>query len=292
LEAAQVHARVTAAIAKYLIVDEKEPDKSEIRSFVEELRADDLCLIIACEAGDAGAWEDLVANFDSTVKSAARKISQNSEDAEDLASSIWAELYGLRQDAEGNKKSKLAYYSGRGSLAGWLRAVVSQLAVDQYRKQSKFVQIEEDREFENLANEAAANDGNGVVSHADDPESLLTEKRTSEDVTEALQASIAGLEPEDRLILKLYYFDDLKLKDIAATFGYHEATASRKLVRVQTEIRKGVERELKQRHGWTDGEVKRYLSETAAGLGLSFETMFAALLALAVVQDILTRGVL
>jgi hypothetical protein len=61
---------------------------------------------------------------------------------------------------------------------------------------------------------------------------------------------------------------------------------------VQTEIRKGVERELKQRHGWTDGEVKRYLSETAAGLGISFETMFAALLALAVVQDILTQGVL
>ena len=289
---AEVRPRVVAAIEKYLLSDGNDAERAEIRAFIDEIRADDLCLVLACERGDADAWEELVANFDSTVKSAARKISQNSEDAEDLASSIWAELYGLRQDADGKKKSKLAYYSGRGSLAGWLRAVVSQLAVDQYRKQSRFVQIEEDREFENLANEASANDGNGVVSHSDDPESLLTEKRTADDVAGALQAAITSLDAEDRLVLKMYYFDDLKLKDIAVTFGYHEATASRKLVRVQTEIRKGVERELRQRHGWTDGEVKRYLSETAAGLGINLETMFAALLAAAMVQDLFMRGVL
>ncbi|MEP6787205.1 MAG: hypothetical protein ABJB40_02145, partial [Acidobacteriota bacterium] len=84
---------------------------------------------------------------------------------------------------------------------------------------------------------------------------------------------------------KLYYFDDLKLKDIAATFGYHEATASRKLTRVQAEIRKGVEKGLRERHGWTDSEVKRHLSDTAASLGINLETMFAVMLALLLVQD-------
>jgi RNA polymerase sigma-70 factor (ECF subfamily) len=284
--------RVSATLEKYLLRDSPNAAHTEILAFVEEIRTDDLCLIVACENGDERAWEDLVANFDSTVKSAARKISSNNEDAEDLAGSIWAELYGLRQDADGNKKSKLAYYSGRGSLAGWLRAVVSQLAIDQFRKQSKFVQIEEDREFENLANEASEHAGNGLVSHSDNPELILSNKRTADDVTAALQASIASLEAEDRLILKMYYFDDLKLKDIAAAFGYHEATASRKLVRVQTEIRKGVEMALREQHGWTDGEVKRHLSDTAAGLGISFETMFAAIVVLALVQDLWTGGVL
>ena len=288
LSAEDVRPRVESAIEKYLFKDNSAAERREIGAFVDELRADDLCLILACERGDEKAWEDLVANFDSTVKSAARKISPNAEDAEDLASSIWAELYGLRQDADGNKKRKLAYYSGRGSLAGWLRAVVSQLAIDQYRKQSKFVQIEETREFENLAEESSNNTGNSaVLHHNESPEELLSEKRTSDDVASALQTSIAGLEPEDRLILKLYYFDDLKLKDIAATFGFHEATASRKLVRVQSEIRKSVERELKKTHGWNDSEVKRYLSETAAKLGLSLEKMFAVLLALALVQDLI-----
>ncbi|MEO7539918.1 MAG: sigma-70 family RNA polymerase sigma factor, partial [Pyrinomonadaceae bacterium] len=228
LDDADIRPRVTAALDKYLFCGGTDIDRSDIKTFVGEIRADDLCLIIACEHGDERAWEDLVATFDSTVKSAARKISQNSEDAEDLASSIWAELYGLRLDADGNKKSKLAYYSGRGSLAGWLRAVVSQLAVDQYRKQSKFVQIEEDREFENLANEAATSENNHFVSRTENPEELFSGKQTEDDVTEALHAAIASLETEDRLILKMYYFADLKLKDIAAAFGYHEATASRR----------------------------------------------------------------
>jgi RNA polymerase sigma-70 factor (ECF subfamily) len=279
--------RVDAVLGKYLFVEGDAAERRDVSAFVDELRADDLCLIIACERGDEKAWEDLVANFDSTVKSAARKISANSEDAEDLASSIWAELYGLRVDAEGNKKSKLAYYSGRGSLAGWLRAVCSQLAIDQFRKQSKFVQIEEAREFENLAEESSNHSGNDqVLHHVENPEDLLTAKRTSDDVSTALSTAIASLADEDRLIVKLYYFDDLKLKDIASTFGYHEATASRKLVRIQNDIRKGVEKELRKTHGWSDSEVKRHLSETAAKLGLSLEKMFATLIALAVVQDL------
>jgi len=278
--------RITSVLGKYLLNDNADADRKTIKQFVDEIRADDLCLIIACEKGDEKAWEYLVANFDSTVKSAARKISSNNDDAEDLASSIWAELYGLRQDAEGNKKSKLAYYSGRGSLAGWLRAVVSQLAIDEYRKQSRFVQVEETRDFENLAEESSNHSGNDrVVHHAENPEELLTSEQTSGDVSLALKHAIESLDPEDKLVMKLYYFDDLKLKDIAATFGYHEATASRKLVRIQNEIRRSVEKELRKTHGWSDTEVKRHLSETAAKLGLSLEKMFAVLIALAVVQD-------
>lgn len=286
LIAENIRPRVDTALGKYLFKENADVERREVNAFVDELRADDLCLIIACERGDESAWEDLVANFDSAVKSAARKISANNEDAEDLASSIWAELYGLRQDADGNKKSKLAYYSGRGSLAGWLRAVVSQLAIDQFRKESKFVQIEETREFENLAEESSNNSGNAaVLHHNDSPEELFSEDQTSEDVSAALRTAIAGLENEDRLIMKLYYFDGQKLKDIAKTFGYHEATASRKLVRVQSDIRRSVEMELKKTHGWNDGEVKRYLAETAAKLGVSLETMFAVLIVAATLQD-------
>lgn len=285
LESTHIRPRIDSAVEKYVLRGNEHAQNIEIKEFIDDVRADDLCLIIACERGDEAAWEYLVANFDGAVKSAARKISPNAEDAEDLASSIWAELYGLRQDAAGNKKSKLAYYSGRGSLAGWLRAVVAQLAVDQFRKQSKFVQIDEDRDFENLANEAAANSDHTGASNSHNPEEKYTETRTASDVSAALTDAIAALEDEDRLILKLYYFDDLKLKDIARTFGYHEATASRKIVRVQNEIRKSVEKALRTQHGWKDTEVRRYLSETAAGLGISFEKLLSILVLAALMQD-------
>ena len=293
LEIKDLFERVSRSLEKYLFKDNENASSAEIKEFVDALRADDLCLIIACEKNDASAWEDLVKNFDGSVKSAARKFAHNTEDAEDLAGSIWAELYGLKQDADGRVKSKLSYYSGRGSLAGWLRAVTVQLAIDQFRKESKFVQIEEDRAFENLANESSEKTDNlSVVAHTENPEEILTEKQTQKDVSEALKQAISELEPEDKLILKLYYFDDLKLKDIGAALGFHEATASRKLVRVQSEIRKSVEKILRVRHGWSEQEVKRYLSETASKLGISFEKLFVLLLAAALVQEIFETGVL
>ena len=289
----EISVRVTPSVEKYLLRDKAEATVAEIGTFVDEIHADDLCLIVACERNNEKAWEDLVANYDSVVKSAARKIAANSEDADDLASSIWAELYGLKQGEDGRRKTKLAYYSGRGSLGGWLRAIISQMAVDRFRKESRMVQIEEPREFENLAEESSNNsNGSAVVSHAENPEEIFSEKQSSKDVAEALAEAVASLEAEDRLILKIFYFDDLKLKDIAAVFGYHEATASRKLVRVQNEIRKSVEKGLKTRHGWSDGEVKKHLADTAAGLGISFEKMFAVLLLAALMQDLVMRNVL
>ena len=288
LKAEDVSLRLVRALEKYLFKENENVSGAEVKEFVEAIRADDLCLIIACEKGDGAAWEDLVKNFDFTVKSAARKISGNNDDAEDLASSIWAELYGLKEG-----KSKLAYYSGRGSLAGWLRAVTNQLAIDQFRKMSRFVQVEENREFENLAQDSAEKSDNlKIVAHSENPEEIFSETEAQTDVAKALKQAVSELEAEDRLILKLYYFEDLKLKDIGATLGFHEATASRKLARMQTEIRKSVEKILREKHGWSEDEVTRYLSETASKLGINLEKMFVILLILTLVQEFFGAGVL
>ncbi|HEY0458335.1 MAG TPA: sigma-70 family RNA polymerase sigma factor [Pyrinomonadaceae bacterium] len=293
LAAIDVRPRVEKALDKYLFSDNENASAAEIRTFVDELRADDLCLVLACEKGDEAAWDDLVRTQDKTVKAAAWKISPKAEDADDLASSIWAELYGLKHDKDGNLKSKLSYYSGRGSLGGWLRAIVSQLAVDQFRKQSRLVQVEEAREFENLANESSEKAENlSVVAHTENPEDIFGEKQMRADVSKALNQAIAALEAEDKLLLKLYYFDELKLKEIGQMFDYHEATASRKVVRVQTEIRKSVEKILQNGHNWSAEEVKRYLAETASKLGISLEKLVSVLIIAALVQEVLRASVL
>lgn len=288
-----VRGRVEKALEKYVFRDHETAGAADVRAFVDELRADDLCLVLACEKGDEAAWSELVKTQDGTVKAAARKCAPKAEDADDLASSIWAELYGLKHDKDGKLKSKLSYYSGRGSLGGWLRAIVSQLAVDQFRKQSRLVQVEEAREFENLANESSEKAENlSVLAHHDNPEDIFGEKQLRTDVAKALNQSIAELDAEDKLLLKLYYYDDIKLKEIGQMFGYHEATASRKVVRVQTEIRKSVERVLKTQHNWSEEEVKRYLSDTASKLGISLEKLVTILIILALVQEVARHSVL
>ncbi len=90
LKTEDLQPRISASIEKYVLRDDENASGADMKEFVDALNADDLCLVIACEKGVETAWNDLVKNFDSTVKSAARKITSNAEDAEDLASSIWA----------------------------------------------------------------------------------------------------------------------------------------------------------------------------------------------------------
>src|SRR5438046_4494945 len=165
---------------------------------MDGLHADDLCLIVACERGDQQAWSDLVAQFGATVRSAARSASSNEDAAEDLAQSIWAELHGLRVREDGRPSGKLAYYSGRGSLGGWLRAVVGQLAIDQHRKQNKLVQAEEDSDLDRMALDDADGNGDGPFHVAATPEDLLATNLASADVEKALGRALAEMADEDR----------------------------------------------------------------------------------------------
>ncbi|HXG82957.1 MAG TPA: sigma factor-like helix-turn-helix DNA-binding protein, partial [Pyrinomonadaceae bacterium] len=105
------------------------------------------------------------------------------------------------------------------------------------------------------------------------------------DVSIALKQAISNLDAEDKLILKLYYFDDLKLKDIGAALGFHEATASRKMARIHAEIRKAVEKILVKDFGWTPEETRRHLTNAASKLDIGLEKMFAVWLCLALVQE-------
>lgn len=269
--------RVRAALDKYLLAGDQSASAQAINEFIDALHADDLCLIVACEHGDEEAWSDLVAQFGTTVRSAARSASSNEDAAEDLAQSIWAELHGLRVRADGRPSGKIAYYSGRGSLGGWLRAVVGQLAIDQHRKSSRLVQTELDTDFDRLAREShQAEESYSVTNTSADPESALSEQRASEDIEAALAQALSELAPEDRLLVKLYYFDGLRLREAGIVLGVHEATASRRLTRVHAEVRERVEAILMKEHGWTQSETARSLSEAAMHLGGDLELMLTS----------------
>lgn len=266
--------RVAAAVEKYLLRDDPHTPAAEIDKFVDEMQADDLCLIVACERGDERAWNDLVERFTATVRSAARSASANEDAAEDLAQSIWAELYGLRTRPDGRPASKLAYYSGRGSLAGWLRAVIAQLSVDTFRKQAKLVQAEEDTELERLARDAVVSETSTfAASGIQNPEQALSNRFAETDLQAALTQAVRELETEDRLLVKLYYFDNLRLREAGVVLGVHEATASRRLSRIQTDLRKRVSQILVDEKGWTKAETDRSFAEVARHMDTDLEAL-------------------
>ncbi len=273
LDSAKISARLRAVAEKYVFKHDPEADREAISSFLSGLHADDLLLVIACENGDQVAWSDLFEGYGATVRSAARTASSNEAMADDLAQSIWAELHGLKMREDGTTAGKLGYYSGAGSLGGWLRAVVGQLAIDQHRKQARIVQTEEDSDLDRLAHLDGDPDGLRVLNASTSPEAMLSQDMAAADVEKALAQALAELGDEDRLLMKLYYFDGLRLREAGAVLGVHEATASRRLTRIHQEVRQSVQSALMNVHGWTEAEAARSLSEVAIQLQTEIEPM-------------------
>jgi len=277
LDVASLVPRVRATVQKYLLKHDANAGGDAVAAFIDTLHADDLCLAIACQHGDQAAWSDLVAGYGASVRSAARSASPNEEMAEDLAQSIWAELHGLKLNNDGHASGKLAYYSGAGSLGGWLRAVVGQLAIDRHRREARLVHTEEDAELDRLTRDAGvdtkSSDGFGADAS---PEDALATALASTAVEKALAHALKDLDDEDRLLVKLYYFDGLRLREAGAVLGFHEATASRRLTRIHDEVRKRVQKELMDEHGWTKSEATQSLAQVATALQTDVESLLRA----------------
>jgi hypothetical protein len=90
-----------------------------------------------------------------------------------------------------------------------------------------------------------------------------------------LSKSVEELPAEDRLLVKLYYFDNLRLREAGAVLGVHEATASRRLTRIQSDLRKRVTKILIDERGWTQSETERSFAELAQHLDTDLEAVFS-----------------
>ena len=83
------------------------------------------------------------------------------------------------------------------------------------------------------------------------------------------------MQAEDSLLVKLYYFDGLRLREAGAVLGVHEATASRRLTRIHAELRQQVEKLLIEQEGWTQSETAQAFSEVALNLETDIEPLLA-----------------
>lgn len=197
--------------------------ETEIRTFFLSLRIDELALARACAAGSNAAWEVFLTRFREKLYLSALRIAREDSAARELADTLYADLYGTNT-RDGQRVSKLASYTGRGSLEGWLRTVLAQEYVNRYRRTKRLVSLDEESE-------------EGVQFRAPDPEPLPpADPRLAQATDEAL----AALSGEDRTVLSAYYLDGRTLAEIARLLGVHESTISRKLDKLAKSLRKQI----------------------------------------------------
>lgn len=230
--------------------------------FLSSLNADDLCLAVACAKGDDAAWEDFFRDYRGYMVSVARTMTQDAGAAEQLADSTFAELYGLRESG-GSRVSKFSFYSGRGSLRGWLRAVVFQLSADHHRQSSRLVQTEEPEDMDRLAHAIEKPERRNTT----DLEYVRDRYRDA--VVASLRRAIEDLEARERLLLAYYYYDEMTLREIGQLFDVHEATISRWLTKVQKRIRKLVEKGLARDHRFNRREVAEAIELAAEQMDIT-----------------------
>jgi len=223
------------------------PDALTIQAYLDSLNVADLALACACSEGNPAAWDFFMARFRPELYRAGRAIAGDAAGRE-LADSLYAELYGLRE-VEGRRKSLFDYFLGRSKLTTWLHAILAQRHVDGIRRARRTEPLEEGEAGEHasatqqgsLRNASATSFANSAAS-SPDPE----RNRFLAILQTVLTAALEELAPRDRLRLAYYYVEGLTLAEIGRLVGEHEATVSRKLERTRREIRKRVEGALRQ----------------------------------------------
>ncbi|MCL6480861.1 MAG: sigma-70 family RNA polymerase sigma factor [Firmicutes bacterium] len=214
-------------------------DRSGIAQYCQGLHAGDLALAAACTAEYEPAWSFFVNRYRPALRAAARAmVGADPSAGDELADSLWAELYGVR-DSASDRRPLLGYYHGRSRLLTWLRAVLAQRYVDGWRA-ARRTQPFEPGEATPPASSCASAVAVGGEPPEPDRAALVAQ------FERAFRAALAGLTQRDRLCLAYYYLQGLTLAEIGRLLAEHEATVSRRLERVRRQIREAVENSLSQ----------------------------------------------
>ena len=229
-----------------------QPTTAQRESFLRGLKLADLALAHACALGRETAWQRFLALYRGPLQQAAVSITRSSSLGQDLADSLYSELFGLTE-RDGVRKSPLASYSGRGSLMGWLRTTLAQRHVDHHRRTHRETPIE-DQDF------AAATP---VPTTAHPELSRLGD---------SLAITLRALEGNDLFLLSAYYLDQRTLLQIAQVLRVHEATVSRKLKRLTQSLQQQLLKNL-QRSGLSKGAAQEALGVDPRDLSINLRSL-------------------
>jgi RNA polymerase sigma-70 factor (ECF subfamily) len=154
-------------------------------------------MALRCQAGDAGAFEDLIAVMERPLLYYATALTGNLDSALDVLQEVWIRAFrGIR-----NLKDP-------GSLRSWLYSITHGIAVDRIRKNYSREQAEK-VQFEDF-------------QEAEEP------SFAAEDAA-AIHQALSEIGLKHREVLVLHFLEDLSMAEIAKVVGCSEGTVKSRI---------------------------------------------------------------
>jgi len=239
----------------YGLAPETAATGAQIVAFWQTLQLQDLALAHACALGRDAAWQQFMVRFREPLRQAAAGITGSAPLGRELADSLYAELFGVTERGE-QRRSPLAYYSGRGSLKGFLRATLAQRNVDHHRRASRETPI--------------TNEDLPAASPAPIPAPDVLSR-----LSRSLTATLGSLPPDERFLLSAWFLDQRTLLEISRILRVHEATVSRRLQRLTARLHKELLKNM-QASGMSRTAAKEALGTDPRDIDINLRSLLQA----------------
>ena len=189
---------------------------SDTKEGPEPAHAGDLFLVVACLDGDRAALRRLEQLIQSLLPQLAG-FGLGANVLQTLARDTLSKLLS------GEGGPRLARYSARGPLAGWLHVVMSRQALD--------------LKAESTSSDVALDDVlMGSLGDDGAPELELIREQFRGSFSEAFRAAIGRLTARQRNLLRQYYLDTLSLEELGLLYRTHRSTIARWLADARTSV--------------------------------------------------------
>lgn len=220
-----------------------------------ELRGD-LVLACACLAGDLTALAIFERDLLAPVAARLARAGMGTGAAEEAISRLRACLF---VSAPG-ERPRLAAYSGRGDLRGWLEVVATREAYKVARR------------------EPATGDDHILASLPDDDDLELRHIKSQHraELGRAFAEALAALPTRERLILRQRYLDGLTFDEVAALHGVHRITVMRWLARIEKALLREIRRLLMERLRLAASEVECLVDDARSKFDLSLHGLLGS----------------
>ncbi|MGQ1889456.1 RNA polymerase sigma factor [Thermophagus sp. OGC60D27] len=160
--------------------------------------------------GDVQAFSSIVRYYQKPVFSLIVQIVSSKEEAEELTQDVFLKVY-----------KKLNTFRGQSKLSTWIYRIAWNSAISHARKRKIVVSVDDDRLFASIPDESVDE---------------LLNKEQNEHLIAQLEKAIGELNPEERLFLSLYYFEDKPVADVAEITGYTTDNVKVKLYRIRKKV--------------------------------------------------------